>query len=176
MRGLILFATLTMTNCEALSQQLAITSASDESIRTFVRGYVKADSSDKEMVYSRALVDLNDDGTNEAIVYLGGHEWCGSGGCTMLLLRPEGSIYRLITRVTITQTPVRVLNSRSHGWHDIAVSVRGGGIQPGYEALLRFNGRTYPTNPSVPPAQRVTQRPPGKVVIPASPVWIPLHP
>jgi hypothetical protein len=94
----------------------------------------------------------------------------------MLLLRPEGSIYRLITRVTITQTPVRVLNSRSHGWHDIGVWVQGGGIQPGYEALLRFNGRTYPTNPSVPPAQRVTQRLPGKVVIPASPVWIPLDP
>ena len=176
MRGLILIATLISTNCEAQSQQPAKTSAADESLRRFVRGYVKADSSDKGMVYSGALVDLNGDGTNEAIVYLGGHEWCGSGGCTLLLLRPEGSTYRVITKITITQTPVRVLNSRSRGWHDIGVWVQGGGIQPGYEAVLRFNGRTYPTNPSVPPAQRVTQRPAGRVVIPAPPDWMPLFP
>jgi hypothetical protein len=46
--------------------------------------------------------------------------------------------------------------------------VQGGGIQPGYEAKLSFNGKTYPKNPSVPPAQRLTQQAVGKVVVPVT--------
>ena len=51
------------------------------------------------------------------------------------------------------------------GWHNIAVRVQGGGITPGYFAELRFDGKTYPKNPSVPPARRLKDEPHGKAII-----------
>lgn len=115
--------------------------------------------------YSAAFVDLSGDGDREVIVYLMGGSWCGSGGCTTLVLAPHGRSYRIVTTITITWPPILVLVNKSHGWHDIAVRVEGGGIQPGYEAVLRFNGRTYPSNPTVPPARPSSKKVSGRVVI-----------
>jgi hypothetical protein len=102
--------------------------------------------------YSSAFVDLKDDGTKDVIVYVSGRGWCGTGGCVMLILAPEGESYRVVTETTITRPPIRVLATKSNGWHDISVLVAGGGIQPGYEAGISFDGKTYPSNPSVLPA------------------------
>ena len=76
-----------------------------------------------------------------------------------LVLTPEGASYRVVTKIRITRPPIRVLATSSHGWHDIGVWVQGGGIQRGYEAKLQFDGKTYPSNPSSPPALPVA----GKV-------------
>jgi hypothetical protein len=58
-----------------------------------------------------------------------------------------------------------VLETTTNGWRDISVRVAGGGIVPGYEAILPFNGKTYPGNPSVAPARRARGTSPGKVLI-----------
>lgn len=91
-----------------------------------------------------AFVDLNGDGVKEAIVYLRGRTWCGTGGCPTLILARRGSSYRFVTKITITWPPIRVLTATSNGWHDIGAWVEGGGIRPGYEAELRFNGQDLP--------------------------------
>src|SRR5579859_3880939 len=101
--------------------------------------------------YSSAFVDLKDDGTKAVIVYVSGRGWCGTGGCVMLILAPEGASYRVVTKTTITRPPIRVLATKSNGWHDISVVVSGGGISV-HEVELSFDGKTYPSNPSVPPA------------------------
>ena len=111
-----------------------------------------------------AFEDLNEDGKLEAIVYLT-EGWCGSGGCNTLILKQDGSSWKIVTNMTIVNLPIRVLATRSHGWHSIGVWVQGGGIQPGYEAELIFNGKTYPTNPTVPPARKLKGKPTGKVVL-----------
>lgn len=118
--------------------------------------------------YSSAFLDLKDDGTKEAIVYVTGRGWCGSGGCVMLILAPEGKSYKVITQTTVTRLPVRVLKTKSKGWHDISVVVAGGGIQLGNEAILSFDGKTYPTNPTVPPARPSDGKAQGEIVIPAA--------
>jgi len=115
--------------------------------------------------YIDAFADLRDNGNEDAIVYLMDDGWCGAGGCTMLVLAPTASSYRLVTRTTITRTPIRVLSTKSHGWHDIAVWVQGGGIEPGYEAKLSFNGKKYASNPSVLPAKPIKGKVAGKVAI-----------
>jgi hypothetical protein len=125
--------------------------------------------------YSSALVDLKGDGTKEVILYLSGRMWCGSGGCRMLVLSPEGASYRVVTETTITRLPIRVLNTKSNGWHDISVVVAGGGIQPGYEAVLSFDGKTYPSNPSTPPARRLDGKAEGEIVIPVKVESTPLY-
>jgi hypothetical protein len=84
----------------------------------------------------------------------------------MLILAPEGTSYRVVTRTTVTRLPVRVLATKTNGWHDLGVWVQGGGIQPGYEAKLSFNGKEYPGNPTVLPTQRLTRKVAGKIVVP----------
>lgn len=84
----------------------------------------------------------------------------------MLVLAREGeSSYKVVTRTTITRLPIRVLATKSHRWHDIGVKVQGGGIIHAYEARLRFDGHTYPSNPAVLPAQQLKKKIDGKVVL-----------
>ena len=90
--------------------------------------------------------------------------WCGTGGCTTLILAPRDSGYELVTKITITRRPIRVLDSKTNGWRDLSVIVGGGGISP-YEAKLPFDGKTYPSNPSMPPALRIDAETAGKVVL-----------
>ena len=105
--------------------------------------------------YPHAFVHLDGHGRKEVIVYVDGRDWCGTGGCNTSVLAPQGPSYRVVSSITITRPPIRVLAARSHGWHNIAVWVAGGGIRPGYEAELTFSGKTYALNPSVAPARRL---------------------
>lgn len=76
--------------------------------------------------------------------------------------------------MTVVQLPIRVLESTANGWHDLGVWVQGGGIQPGYEAALSFDGRTYPRNPTVAPARRL-EHPKGKILILRGAEGLPLY-
>lgn len=87
----------------------------------------------------------------QVIVYLAGPGWCGTGGCTALLLDPKGTTFTVIDRFTLARLPIRVLPSTTNGWHDIAMPVEGGGAIGEHLAILRFNGREYPNNPSMAP-------------------------
>ena len=148
------------------------TSDQDRSVREFLQKCLRDPHAsledEKTTRYSAAFVDLNDDGKPEVIAYITGRDWCGSGGCTTLVLVPKGSSYRVVARLTITRPPIRVLRAKSHGWRDIGVWMQGGGIQPGYEANLFFNGKTYRgrDKATLRPSTRLTQRVlPGKTVI-----------
>jgi hypothetical protein len=94
----------------------------------------------------------------------------------MLILKPDGALFRVIARTTITRPPIRVLQTTTNGWHDIGVWVQGGGIQPGYTAVLPFNGKAYASNPTVPPARRTTSDPGGETLIPEAAAGILLYP
>jgi hypothetical protein len=140
-------------------------------LKSFLQSYLgkpqfKEDEEDDQ--YLVAWVDLNDDGKQEAIVYVSGRSWCGSGGCITLVLAPQRTSYRLVTKITITRLPIRVMPEKSHGWHDISVTVQGGGILKAYEARLRFNGTTYASNPTVAPAQPVRGMTSGQVILSAT--------
>jgi len=105
--------------------------------------------------YFSQSIDLNEDGKNEIIVYLVGPMVCGTGGCNTLVLAHDDDDVRLITNIALTRPPITAAVTRTHGWRDLVVHVAGGGIVPGYDARLRFDGTTYPTNPTVAPAERV---------------------
>ena len=112
-------------------------------------------------LYSVALVNLNRDNRPEALIYAmstadgGPANLCGSGGCDLYVLSLPPTGYRQVARVSITRPPIRVLSTIKHGWHDLGVLVAGGGISPSYEARLCFDGHSYPSNPTVPPATRL---------------------
>ena len=126
---------------------------------------IKFGGQDPEIRYSAALTDLNDDGFKEALVHVTGNGMCGTGGCFLYVLTREGRGWRKVTAIPETRAPIRLLGTRSHGWHDISVYVAGGGIIPGYDAQLKFDGRTYPTNPTVPPARHLKGTASSRVLI-----------
>ena len=108
-----------------------------------------------EVRYFDATYDLNSDGKPEIIVHVAGPMVCGSGGCNTLVFTPQGPDYRLLAEVSVNRPPIRVSPRSSHGWRDLIVSISGGGI-PGGNAELPFDGKTYASNPTVPPARSVT--------------------
>ena len=133
-------------------------------LREFLQSYVGNVSSEKDGRYLDASVDLNGDGVKEIIVYLIGGGWCGSGGCSTLILEPERDTYKITTEIAISNPPIRVLTTTSHGWHNLSVLVGGGGILQAYEAELPFDGTTYAENPTVPPARKL-EKAGGAIVI-----------
>lgn len=105
--------------------------------------------------YNVAFTDLDGDKQPEALVYAmattdggGQADLCGSGGCNLYVLSLTPTSYRLVTAISLTRPSINVLPSISHGWHDLGVWVAGGGITTGYEARLRFDGHSYPSNPT----------------------------
>jgi hypothetical protein len=138
-----------------------------EMVKAFVRNELRRDGGQPERTarFSYALIDLNGDGMREAIVRIVDSQVCGSGGCSMYILRRQGSRYRVVNWTSITRPPIRVLTTRSHGWRDISVFVQGGGIIRGYEARLPFDGKAYPLNPTMPPARRLRQPIGGQILI-----------
>ncbi len=155
---------------QAQQQPAASPTTAEDSLKTFLQSYLRSldPDFDKTTRYSAAFVDLSGDGKMEVIVYASGRGLCGTGGCRTLVLAREGSSYRVVTHITITWLPIRVLKTTSHGWRNISVWVGGGGINPGYEAELQFDGTTYPSNPTVPPARPLAAKAAGDVVISGS--------
>ena len=159
---------LLLTVSSPASTQQAAESAKTPSLRDFIIQYLGAPDSEEDRTNTRylsATADLNGDGKPETIVYIVSNTWCGSGGCTLLILTTQNAHYKVITRTTVTQLPVRLLPTKTNGWQDLAVFVAGGGILPGYEAKLVFNGKTYPRNPTVGPAKKLPPHTPGTTLI-----------
>jgi hypothetical protein len=114
--------------------------------------------------YKLASYDLDGDGRPEALVYADGDQDCGSGGCDLYVLTRAGASWRVVVSTSVMRPPIRVLPTSSHGWRDLSVFVAGGGILPGHAVRLRFDGTTYPSNPTVPPAEPI-RHPGGHVLI-----------
>ncbi|HYN47038.1 MAG TPA: hypothetical protein VES64_10135 [Allosphingosinicella sp.] len=160
MRGaLLLLAASLLSPATATAQ-----GSRDEALRAFLRStFAEARSEWPDTSYVSAFADLNGDGRDEALVSLYSGLFCGSGGCALYILTPAGGSWREVAEVTIVNAPVRLLSTRHRGWRDLAVFVRGGGMDLPHEARLRFDGRTYASNPSLAP--RLRRRAPGRVLI-----------
>ena len=118
------------------------------------------------MHYALAWTDLDGDGTDEAIVHLITPYFCGTGGCNTLVLTQAGPMWRKVGDISVSRTPVTVLDTASNGWKDITVAVSGGGGASG-TALLKFDGEAYPSNPTVAPAEMTDAT--GTIVIAEEP-------
>jgi hypothetical protein len=98
-----------------------------------------------------ACADLNGDGIRDALVLLQGPYWCATGGCTLLVFKSFRDGFTFISKSTLIPPPLLASNARTKGWRDLVVEVSGGGMAP-KKVALKFNGSTYPLNPSVQPA------------------------
>jgi hypothetical protein len=94
------------------------------------------------------LVVLNDDGIDDAVVLITNQAYCGSGGCSLVIFKGIAGGFKLISSSPITREPIRLSPEKRDGWHTLSVLVDGGGVEPG-QVLMRFNGTSYPNNPSM---------------------------
>jgi len=150
--------------CAAALAALAIASLAevshaatpDAALREYLRRTLGPAPAAPDTCVAVAWQDLNGDGRPEALVYVSGPGWCGSGGCNLRILEQGRAGFRPRGSLTVTRPPIGVLDTRTRGWRDLAVSVGGGGINPGYVAAVPFNGSRYAGNPTTRPARRVT--------------------
>ena len=115
-----------------------------DNIKTFlVQDYLKEDLSflqaiDRKFQFYR--IDLNGDGNDEIFVRFMGPYFCGSGGCTFLLLDQYAEI---ITRFSVTRAPIFVEPTKVNEWSLLLVK------DAGVFKELTFQDGSYPANPSV---------------------------
>lgn len=110
-----------------------------------VNDYLKDDLSFLQAIdrkFQFYKIDLNGDGNNEIFVRFMSPYFCGSGGCTFLLLDNYGEV---ITRFSVTRAPIFVEPSKVNGWSLLLVK------DSGVFKELTFQDGTYPSNPSVLP-------------------------
>lgn len=105
------------------------------------------DSNSRKFIFFE--YDLNDDGTKEIFVGLTGSYFCGTGGCTIYLLDSQS---KLINTFTVAGYPIVIDNNKTNGWKDLFIH------SGKKDRIVKFDGKKYPTNPSMLPALDV---PPG---------------
>jgi hypothetical protein len=130
------------------------TEDASSALSRFLKQYLLRAAPESEISVAIGSVDLNGDNRQEQVVYVRGESWCGTGGCLVLVLRRTKTSYQVIGRITVAPLPIRVLESSNNGWRSIGVWIPGGGTGNGSEAILPFNGKRYPGNPTIPPARR----------------------
>jgi hypothetical protein len=119
---------------------------------------------DYDARYFDAAVDLDGDGRQEILAYVAGPMLCGTGGCPLFVFKPGADAYEPVAQVSVVQVPVRVSSQGTNGWRDLVVAIGGGGLPAG-NAVLKYDGNTYPSNPTVPPAEPAASLDGTEVVI-----------
>lgn len=143
---------------------IAIGAPDTAGVHAFLKTYL-TDGDPATTMVATAFTDLNGDGKDEAIAYVMGPDWCGSGGCNVLVLTPDGATYKVVMDASVSQLPISLLPGSSHGWRDLGVEIGGGGGESGV-AEMKFNGKTYPDDPTGPPAKLLKGDGGGKILIP----------
>ncbi|WP_086981876.1 hypothetical protein [Vibrio aphrogenes] len=113
-----------------------------------LRHYFKINRTDpKNNRYRWLTYDLNNDQKPELFVLT---DWCGSGGCTVLMFENHNDQWQFNSRITQVHTPIQVTNYHHFGWRDLIIPVSGGGV-PAAHHLMSYTGVSYPLNASTAP-------------------------
>ncbi|MEZ9318436.1 COG3650 family protein [Vibrio lentus] len=138
----------TTTTVDLTAKQVNSSDQLDQKVDQAIREYFKINNTDPDNTQYRWLTyDLNGDGKEELFAQL---DWCGSGGCTLLIFENHQDNWRFNSRVTLVKGDIRLGKSQSHGWQDLIFNVSGGGATPA-KHTLSYTGVSYPMNPSIAP-------------------------
>lgn len=112
-------------------------------ITGFLKSYSIGDNrklTDLDRTFIFDSYDLNNDGKFEYLVGLTGTYYCGTGGCTMLVLNSD---FTLNSEIAGVNYPILISNSElNKGWKNLYVASSGS-----YH-LLKYTGTKYPANPA----------------------------
>lgn len=123
-----------------------------ENIKNFlVNDYLKDELkflTDIDRKFQMYMIDLNNDGKDEYFVRFSSPYFCGSGGCTFLLIDRYAKI---ITKFSVMDPPIYLTEEKTNGWLNLYV------YNYGSHRVLSYNGKTYPSNPSVVPKTKLNK-------------------
>jgi hypothetical protein len=157
-------------------QSLAGNRSLVEPLRTFLQGYlnIEQEHPDRTTRVTLASVTSQNSGVTHIVVYISGLRWCGTGGCTLLILETDSRTYRVLGKVTVVRLPIRILTSSRGGHPDFGVRVHNDATQSGYDAAISFDGVSYTPNPSLPSVRRLRGGQ-GKIIISRTNMSVPLY-
>lgn len=96
--------------------------------------------SEEDRKFQLQEIDLNNDGKNEIFVNFLTPYFCGTGGCSIILLNDK---IEPITKFTVTRTPIYVEQANENGWRVLMTKSEGK-----WRKLI-YKNNSYPTNPSM---------------------------
>ncbi|MEM1170174.1 MAG: hypothetical protein AAGJ08_14115 [Cyanobacteria bacterium P01_H01_bin.35] len=105
---------------------------------------------ENDETYKTEYIDLNDDGIKDALVLMSTQDWCGTGGCNLFIFQGGENKFEFLSSSSLIHQPFTVSKTQTNGWRDLVVEVRGGGAKP-QTVTLKFDGKLYPSNPSLEP-------------------------
>lgn len=143
------FADAQKTSEPIITKKVGYLKTRDKRLEKAIRKWNNAGDAN-EIRYHYNKVDLNGDGISDAIVFASGDSICGTGGCEVLIFKGGDKGFDLITEMSVSRPPILVGTTKTHGWSDLIFYNSGGGIKPFY-SMLKFDGKTYPENPTVEP-------------------------
>ncbi len=122
-----------------------------EKVRKFLQTEFKEDVDSKALQdgdkkFIQFEYDINDDGKKEIFVGLNGPYFCGTGGCTQFILNEDGT---KLANFTVSDYPVVIDNTKTNGYKDLFI------MSGGKYRIVKFDGKTYPSNPSTLPELKV---------------------
>ncbi|ENG5659807.1 hypothetical protein [Flavobacterium psychrophilum] len=89
--------------------------------------------------------DLNGDGQLEYLVKASASYLCGSGGCSLFILNFK---FKEIQEFSISSTPIMALATKTKGWNDLLIYSNNATTKDNNH-IMKYNGKKYPSNPSV---------------------------
>lgn len=92
--------------------------------------------------YRHAQADLNGDAWPDAVVMVEQSGYCGTGGCTLLLLAGKADGFDVVDRWAIAREPIELTDEWRGGWRTLVVGRGGGGVPYGI-SLGWFEGGEY---------------------------------
>lgn len=115
-------------------------------VRSFVHDYLTSRHGRIERGSRIAAATL---ANGTVLAYIFGSQWCGAtGGCVLLVLKPNGSSYRVIGSKTPVKLPIYVLERARYGEPGLGLiyagsgqTYRGGLWYP--EGIVPFDGHSY---------------------------------
>lgn len=149
--GLLLLATCASAQAQGAQAQEVQAKEASPDLQEALRAFMEENGAEMPR-YDFATPDLDGDGHPDAVVYLMGFDWCGSGGCTMLVYRRTEDGLRFVSKSILTRLPIRLSPETENGWHTLVVWARDVG-----DVLMRFDGKEYPGSPGDEPKASAAQ-------------------
>ena len=89
------------------------------------------------------------------LFFLKGQDWCGTGGCTLLVFKGQSNQqFDFVSKTTLVYTPIYSTTYLDNEWKQLLVYSPKHG-----QVMLKFDGTKYPLNPSLLPVQNAELEP-----------------
>lgn len=138
-----------MAQNEPLTPMQDLMDPSDLALDTSVKSTLADMKAPLYSGYEFRRVDLNDDGRRDALVLFKtpyGY-WCGTHGCTMLVMEAHNDHFTLLNSIQPVRAPVHISENKSNGWKDLIIRVSGR-WDDAKDVAAKHNGSSYPLDPA----------------------------